>query len=86
MQSMPQIVKTSTQKYKIQNVGLMLLVTSPMLLTDYLAHFSEVSQAQMSTPHQKRFSVMKRHPFPTSVRSRSQQKVNWRFVKCIAHY
>jgi hypothetical protein len=67
MQSAPQIVKTNTQKYKLQNVGLKLTVTSPMLLTDYLAHFSDVSKAQISKPHQKRFSVKKRRPFPTSI-------------------
>jgi hypothetical protein len=67
MQSTPQIVKTSTQKYTLQNVGFKLVVTCPMLLTDYLAHFSDVSQAQISTPHKKRFSVKIRHPFPTSI-------------------
>jgi hypothetical protein len=50
------------------------LVISPMLLNDYLPHFSDVSQVQTSTPHHKRFSVTKRRPFPTSIWSRSQQK------------
>jgi hypothetical protein len=86
MQSTPHIVKTSTQKYKLQSVGLKLVVISPMLSTDYLAHFSDVSQVQMSTPHQKRFSVMKRCPFPTTIQSRLQQKVDWRFVKHISRY
>jgi len=57
-----------------------------MPLIDYLAHFSDVSQVQMSTPHQKRFSVTKRHPFPTTIQSGLQQKVNWHFVKHTSNY
>jgi len=75
MHSTPHIVKTSTQKYKLQNAGLKLVI-SPMPLTDYLSHFSDVSQVQTTTPHQKRFSDTKRRPFPTTVQCRSKQKVN----------
>jgi hypothetical protein len=58
-----------------------MLIISPVLLIDYLAYFPYVSQVQMLTPHQMRFSVMQRRPFPTTTQSSSQQKSQLAFCK-----